>query len=82
MKRFVTLALFVAVMVLPFGSVSQASTTGSVSQASTTRTDAANQNASVKKHRVRAICRDGTYSYSHNRRGTCSWHGGVKKWFY
>jgi hypothetical protein len=27
-----------------------------------------------------AICRDGTYSYSANRRGTCSWHGGVSRW--
>ncbi len=27
-----------------------------------------------------AICRDGTYSYSKSRRGTCSHHGGVKKW--
>lgn len=27
-----------------------------------------------------AICRDGTYSFSHNRRGACSHHGGVAKW--
>lgn len=27
-----------------------------------------------------AICRDGTYSYSQSRRGTCSHHGGVKTW--
>ena len=27
-----------------------------------------------------AICRDGTYSYSRNRRGTCSHHGGVARW--
>jgi hypothetical protein len=27
-----------------------------------------------------AICRDGTYSDSQHRRGTCSWHGGVAKW--
>jgi len=27
-----------------------------------------------------AECRDGTYSFSHSRRGTCSHHGGVKKW--
>lgn len=27
-----------------------------------------------------AICYDGTYSFSRNRRGTCSRHGGVKKW--
>jgi hypothetical protein len=27
-----------------------------------------------------AQCRDGTYSFSKNRRGTCSRHGGVAKW--
>ena len=27
-----------------------------------------------------AICRDGTYSYSQTRSGTCSWHGGVSSW--
>lgn len=27
-----------------------------------------------------ARCRDGTYSFSESRRGTCSWHGGVASW--
>ena len=27
-----------------------------------------------------ARCRDGTYSFSQHRRGTCSWHGGVAQW--
>lgn len=27
-----------------------------------------------------AQCRDGSYSFSQNRRGTCSHHGGVGKW--
>ncbi len=27
-----------------------------------------------------AICNDGTYSFSANRRGTCSRHGGVRQW--
>jgi Protein of unknown function (DUF3761)/Protein of unknown function (DUF1524) len=27
-----------------------------------------------------AICRDGTYSYSAHRSGTCSHHGGVEEW--
>lgn len=27
-----------------------------------------------------AICRDGTYSFSRSRRGTCSHHGGVARW--
>lgn len=28
-----------------------------------------------------AKCRDGTYSFSKNRRGTCSGHGGVATWY-
>ena len=28
-----------------------------------------------------ARCKDGTYSFSTNRSGTCSWHGGVDKWY-
>lgn len=27
-----------------------------------------------------AVCRDGSYSFSQNRRGTCSHHGGVARW--
>jgi hypothetical protein len=27
-----------------------------------------------------AQCRDGTYSFSTHRRGTCSHHGGVARW--
>ena len=27
-----------------------------------------------------ALCRDGTYSFSEHRQGTCSWHGGVRQW--
>ena len=27
-----------------------------------------------------ARCRDGTYSFSQSRRGTCSHHGGVNEW--
>lgn len=27
-----------------------------------------------------AKCRDGSYSFSHHRRGTCSHHGGVAAW--
>lgn len=29
-----------------------------------------------------ALCRDGTYSFSQSRRGTCSHHGGVARWYY
>lgn len=28
-----------------------------------------------------AKCRDGSYSFSLHRRGTCSGHGGVGKWY-
>lgn len=27
-----------------------------------------------------AVCKDGSYSFSRHRRGTCSGHGGVYKW--
>jgi len=27
-----------------------------------------------------ALCNDGSYSFSHSRRGTCSHHGGVRQW--
>lgn len=27
-----------------------------------------------------ALCRDGTYSFSRSKRGTCSHHGGVARW--
>jgi len=27
-----------------------------------------------------AECKDGTYSFSQHRQGTCSHHGGVKQW--
>lgn len=30
--------------------------------------------------RVSAACRDGTQSYSHHHRGTCSGYGGVAAW--
>lgn len=29
-----------------------------------------------------AMCRDGTVSCSTNRSGTCSWHGGVRFWYW
>jgi hypothetical protein len=28
-----------------------------------------------------ALCKDGTYSYSKTRKGTCSHHKGVKVWY-
>jgi hypothetical protein len=36
--------------------------------------------ASAPPHGATAVCRDGTYSYSHHRSGTCSHHGGVARW--
>lgn len=29
-----------------------------------------------------AVCNDGSYSYSQNHSGTCSYHGGVSSWLY
>lgn len=34
----------------------------------------------LKSGIARADCKDGTVSYSKNRSGTCSRHGGVVKW--
>jgi resuscitation-promoting factor RpfB len=38
------------------------------------------ENCSSAPERATAQCRDGTYSFSQSRRGTCSHHGGVAKW--
>ncbi|HEY2235457.1 MAG TPA: DUF3761 domain-containing protein [Candidatus Angelobacter sp.] len=35
---------------------------------------------SVVPQGATAQCRDGSYSFSQHRRGTCSHHGGVAKW--
>ena len=35
---------------------------------------------SFSSNSATALCQDGTYSYSKNRSGTCSWHGGVWLW--
>jgi hypothetical protein len=38
------------------------------------------ENCSAPPKGAIAQCRDGTYSFSKSRRGTCSHHGGVAKW--
>lgn len=38
------------------------------------------ENCSAAPEGATAQCRDGTYSFSRSRRGTCSHHGGVAKW--
>jgi hypothetical protein len=38
------------------------------------------ENCSTAPQGATAQCRDGSYSFSQNRRGTCSHHGGVAKW--
>jgi hypothetical protein len=38
------------------------------------------ENCSAPPKGASAQCRDGTYSFSTSRRGTCSHHGGVAKW--
>ncbi|MET8874936.1 DUF3761 domain-containing protein [Nocardia sp. NPDC004604] len=38
------------------------------------------QSASAAPPGATARCKDGTYSYSQNRSGTCSHHGGVSAW--
>src|SRR5260370_198025 len=38
------------------------------------------ENCAATPQGATAQCRDGTYSFSRSRRGTCSHHGGVAKW--
>jgi hypothetical protein len=38
------------------------------------------QNCSAPPKGATAQCRDGSYSFSQSRSGTCSHHGGVAKW--
>src|SRR5437899_1150691 len=38
------------------------------------------ENCSATPQGATAQCRDGTYSFSRSRRGTCSHHGGVAHW--
>jgi hypothetical protein len=38
------------------------------------------ENCSGPPQGATAQCRDGSYSFSQSRRGTCSHHGGVEKW--
>jgi hypothetical protein len=38
------------------------------------------ENCSSAPEGVTAQCRDGSYSFSQSRKGTCSHHGGVAKW--
>lgn len=35
----------------------------------------------LPKLKPTALCKDGTYSYSQTRKGTCSHHKGVKYWY-
>jgi large subunit ribosomal protein L22e/Meckel syndrome type 1 protein len=50
--------------------------------APTTRAPAAGQNTSpAGLNGAAAKCRDGTYSHSAHRSGTCSRHGGVAQWY-
>jgi hypothetical protein len=39
------------------------------------------KSSKTEKHRIGAICSDGTNS-SATGRGACSWHGGVEEWLY
>jgi len=38
------------------------------------------ENCSAAPQGATAQCRDGSYSFSQSRRGTCAHHGGVAKW--
>jgi hypothetical protein len=51
-----------------------------VNQNTTFEISLSTSGTSGRVQRPTARCKDGTYSYSQNRRGTCSGHGGVDVW--
>lgn len=57
------------------GSYGGASTSGSTTTTTTTTSSGSGAPAGAT-----ALCRDGSYSYSKHRSGTCSHHGGVARW--
>jgi uncharacterized protein YgiM (DUF1202 family) len=57
----------------PRPSSTQISRTDTSTSRRPVRSDSAPEGASAR-------CNDGTYSFSQNRRGTCSHHGGVAEW--
>jgi len=90
MKRLVVSLLFI---VLFFVSVpiTRASASGSIATGAYRSSSSSQHRRRYRRYRgpVRAItasvgamarCRDGTYSFSQHRRGTCSYHGGAAKW--
>lgn len=60
------------------------SSTSSVTSNRTSRGSSSRYQGPIRSSTVpagaTARCRDGTYSFSRNRRGTCSHHGGVAEW--
>ena len=56
-----------------YGTSSSGSTTTSSGSTSTSSGSSAPTGAT-------ALCRDGSYSFSQHRSGTCSYHGGVARW--
>jgi len=53
---------------------------GLSSQAAPPQTSPSTPTSEAPPAGATAKCRDGTYSFSQSRRGTCSHHGGVAKW--
>ncbi|KAB0656475.1 DUF3761 domain-containing protein [Burkholderia diffusa] len=94
MTRIATLsaALFVACAALPPAAHAYRASPGYANEADLDRHDTYRNRdgdtvhapARSKSGRVpegaSARCRDGTYSFSRHRRGTCSEHGGVAAW--
>lgn len=62
-------------------SVAETSTQSTAASSNTGSTPVQNDpDAAAKSAGATAICADGTWSYSQNRSGTCSHHGGVHWW--
>ncbi len=54
--------------------------TGTARPAPNTRSGYSTPSYGTPATQPTAVCRDGTYSYSQSRSGTCSYHGGVARW--
>jgi hypothetical protein len=92
MKIKRSLAPFIIAAVISLGSIAipTASATATVTKSAVANTNKAKKppakrakpKADQSSHEgATAECNDGTYSYSAHHRGTCSHHGGVKRWF-
>ncbi len=81
-RVFVAFALIgaLAAPIPSYSAVSQKKQTATKTQKKADKADGKADKSGTPPKGATAQCRDGTYSYSKHRSGTCSHHGGVKTW--